>query len=293
MYDDDDDFLAHPLSGVTESSTVRPASGIDAQEPRPVPEPSWGDLDMLMWSGASRIYRQRVPPKPVPAVRMPKIGTTEALPPTGPIRPADWYMFTNTFPVLWEQPIVWSTPYDETQSATVNFYEQATSIFQFEVPRQFFFVLRGISYEVENAGDEDFFDITVLRDGNTLVQWREYVIDFSNTNPAHRYAFAGHTRPMPFKTRFDQNNHLTVQITYKGTKPFIRTPADPFNQVARVNVHGWLSRMRDSRVGAPKYIVDPLMDAKMSSFADLYRDIPRMAKYMAVIEERMHDGDGP
>lgn len=289
---DDDELLSHPLNGVTEDKPqYRPAKGIDQKEVRKLPQMVFDMLDKQMWRGASKVYRQYVPPKPVPAQENPKVGTGEEMPISGSIRPDEWYQFLSMMPVMWEEPIVFSEPFDTVQSATINFYEQATPIFQFEVPRQYFLVVQGVSYEVENASDEDIFDVELMRDGDTLARWSEYVMDAANANPANRYAFGGFSQPIPFRVRFDQDNHLTVRITYRGPKPFIFDSNDPFNQTAKVNVNGWICRMRDAREGAPKYVVNPLEDSTVNSYQELYQDIPRMASYMKTIYDRMHEAD--
>lgn len=283
---DDDDLLAHPLSGAME------ARGVERNVVRPVQGPDNSDIDMLMWRGYTPLERQHVPPEPTPAAPPEQVHLTEELPPTGPIRPATWYMFLNKFPVPWEDPIVWSNPYEQASTVTVPFYEQTTPILQYEVPELFLFMLQGVSYEVDGALNNEFFVVDILRSGAKIVEWQEYVINAAAANPANKFAFAGHTRPMPMQLKFDAHEHLTVRVRYRGTKPFAHLPTDVLNRDIKILVHGYLCRLRDSRAGAPKYLSDGPDDYVVNARMDLLHDIPRMAHAMAVIDERMPHGDG-
>jgi len=165
-------------------------------------------------------------------------------------------LFTTQVRPPWEDPLLWSVPVDDAQSVCVPWYETWVPVWQYEVPESHHLLANGISYEVAQgpANTGHIFQWRVLRSGVLLTEWEDMLIQNGAPDPAHRWAFAGHLNPLPFFGRTDRTEQLTVMVKLRGSRPFSKTDSDPFAGSVKVIVKGWLSRLRDAREGAPKFL---------------------------------------
>lgn len=165
-------------------------------------------------------------------------------------------VFTTREQPPWEDPLVWSVPIDSAQSVCVPWYETWTPVWQYEVPESHHLLANGISYEVPQdiANTGNVFEWRIQRGSLLLAQWEDILIQNGAPDPAHRWAFAGHLNPLPFFGRIDRTEHMTVMVKARGSRPYSKTDSDPFAGSVKVIIKGWLSRLRDAREGAPKFL---------------------------------------
>lgn len=231
------------------------------------------DIDREMWSGAT-VPRRIADPRPPLKARQPDVPPARQPPPSAPGYPP---MVVKAICPPWQCPGIYSTPFMHEQNTCVPWYEVSYPIFQWPVDTTRMVVLTHVSYEVEQAkvSNGDIFEVSVLRDGQPLAVWEEYVIDNAAANPAERYAFAGHALPVPVVLPVDANHHLTIAVKMRGSFPFTKTDADGFNGNVKIITNGYTYRLRDTRQGAPKYLTDGMNEtgeqAKIKWVQDLRR----------------------
>ena len=118
-----------------------------------------------------------------------------------------------------------------------------------------------------------------------MMRWEDQVVNNTAPDPAERYLFAGHYRPLPVMVRLDKTEQLTVQMRMLGPFPFVLGPGVPFNGTVRIVTDGWMDRVRDTRDGAPKVLSDGV-------FAVTAKDLEhRVALNLAQIRERSNAGN--
>ena len=197
----------------------------------------------------------RIGDMPTMDVPIPIVPTNRKIPPSAPSK---HQVVVNANEPPWNKPPFWAIPYDVVQCACIPFALKEAAVFNFKVPDDRMLIISHLSYEIHNIDQYQSFSIRVMDSGMTRLSIEDMLIDPLSANPAHRYAFAGHTRPMPVHTFVDHNHVLTITATFLGTLDFagnsdqqqdaILTP----NPEICVNVIGWLANVRDSRDGAPR-----------------------------------------
>jgi hypothetical protein len=168
-------------------------------------------------------------------------------------------VWVNTNCPPWICPPFWAVPVELTYDTCLPFYEQATQVFCYTVPADYFLVIRNISYEVLNAVIYDVFQFDFFVEGANRIRIEDMLIDPTSANPAHRYALAGHTRPMQTQLIVDRNQTLCVRailrgpIDFNGVSP--NAPGDPIitgNCIMRILLQGWLANLREDVDGGPR-----------------------------------------
>jgi len=158
----------------------------------------------------------------------------------------------------WNCPPFWSVPFDVDACACIPLALKDEVIFRFRVPQDRMLIIKGISYEIHNIAQYESFSLKFVDDGRTRFNVEDMLIDPTSANPAHRYAFAGHTRQMPVRMFVDHNHMLVVTASFLGNLDFAGnsdlTEGDilDVNPEICINIHGWLANVRDSRDGGPR-----------------------------------------
>jgi hypothetical protein len=222
---------------------------------RPVVPPDDRDLDNAYWHGYSVVGRRATKPDiDRPIVQMPMMEREpESAPPQTPV-----WVNGNCPP--WICPPAWAVPVELTMEKCIPFYEQATLMdFCFTVPQDYVLVIRNLSWEALNAVQYDVFQFDFLVDGSTRLSIEDMLIAPGSANPAHKYALAGHTRPMPTHLVVDRNHTLCIRailrgpIDFAGNSPFF--PGQPIvtaNCLMKVVLQGWLANLRENVDGGPR-----------------------------------------
>jgi len=202
-------------------------------------------------------------PSPVPrnmtlSVEMPvhQVPTGQREPDSAPPK---FPMWTNTNCPPWVCPPFWSVPVNLEFSACVPQYELAVFIGSVVIPKDYYLIIKNVSYQALNAVQDDVFELEFQDSGRTLAKWEDILIDAAAVNPAQKYALAGHFRPMPTHMLVDRNHTLTVRgtlrgpINFAGVSPFF--PGQPIvspDCQMRVLVEGWLANLREDLDGGPR-----------------------------------------
>lgn len=214
-------------------------------------------LDNAMWRGyVSPDQVQRRPSGPMldrPIMIMP---TAQREPESAPPQTPVWGNFN--FPP-WNQPPVWSVPFNQQYEACVPQYEISVSLGCFTVPADRTMVIKEIGYEALNAAQDDVFEIQVLVDQSVRAQWEDINIDAAQANPAQKYGLFGHYRPMPTHILVDRNATVCVRATVRGpialngVSPYF--PGQPIvtgNCSMKSVLYGWLAPLREDIDGGPR-----------------------------------------
>jgi len=225
----------------------------------------WLDVDRAMWYGPG-VPDVHLPRQQEPLANrstQPQVPTTEPLPRTTPPR---FPMLVQRFPPPWQAPSPFSSPSDTMRAVCVPWYADWATVVSIEAQPTRLIILRGISYEIDqlSVANGEVFEIRIVRGGIEMARWRDMVVDNAQANPAHRYLFAGHTYELPITLRVDKNESLVIQFRILGTMPFVRTDSDPFGGEVKVILNGWVPMLRDTRDGAPKFMVDGVADGRDS-----------------------------
>jgi hypothetical protein len=234
-----------------------------ADPDRPTDDGTWrgddlfADLDRLMWRGAT-------PTPPAEPMEVDYATTPQPMLPTAtdlvtitqPDAFPDWFVQKESPP--WEEPFVRSEPVEFVDEVCVPWYETWTPVLNLVVHPVRALLLTGVSYELQQdtVADGDAFLWRGARGGILLEEWEDVVLDNAQADPARRYAFGGHWAPVPFFGRIDHDEPLTLAVKVRGAFPFAFTSGDPFQGSAKVLMRGWQSQLRDTRQGAPKFVVD-------------------------------------
>lgn len=211
-------------------------------------------VDRGYWQGWSPV--QQVATKPGIDRPINILPTNERVPDGADPQYPAWF---NTNCPPWICPPFWSQPVDLVYEICLPFYEQAAQVGCFEVPQDYVLVIRNISYEALNAEIYDVFQFDFTVDGANRFTIEDMLIDPTSANPAHRYALAGHTRPMQTYLIADRNHRLCVRgilrgpIDLAGNSPY--APGDPITTgdcTFRILLQGWLANLRENIDGAPR-----------------------------------------
>jgi hypothetical protein len=154
-----------------------------------------------------------------------------------------------TGPLTW-----WTKSFDVLGCLCCTFYDQPALILQYQVPQDYALVVDGWALFVpDNLAVGEIFEVSFIRDGDTLLTYEEVVIDPANPDPALRCLFSGSVeqRSMSY-LRIDRNQTLTVVITPKGAFPFNKPPMSSFCGTICVLLHGHRLSLMDNRDGGPR-----------------------------------------
>ncbi len=123
-----------------------------------------------------------------------------------PSMPPKMPIWANTNCPPWNCPPFWSVPFSTRFTGCVPQYEIAVNLGCITVPKDYFLVVREVSYEALNAAQDDVFELEFLVNNQTQAKWEDINQDAAQPNPAERYALAGHYRPMPTQIIADRNS---------------------------------------------------------------------------------------
>jgi hypothetical protein len=203
------------------------------------------DLDRSMWAGASAIDRRDVVVEYQPGSEH---VITEGKIPEAEGR--DLRISVDTTGTWgW-----WSKPFDLQGCLCCTFYQSPVMVLKYTVPEDYTLTIDGWACMVYgNFFVGETFNVRFVRDGDTLLDYDEVIVDPANPDPAKKCLFSGCSEQvMDEYLRIDRNQTLTIFITPKGLFPFNKGPADPFCGTICILLHGHLTALLDNRDGAPR-----------------------------------------
>jgi hypothetical protein len=223
--------------------------GLPGSPDRPVtrhPKPDEKDLDAFMWGGASKIDRRDVAVVYKPSMGDPVITQQEI--PTAEVTEIQISVDTTG---TWGW---WTKPFDVQGCLCCTFYGTPVQVVQYTVPQDYMLTLDGWSFFVYgNYFIGETFNVRFSRDGDTLLEYDEVIVDPANPDAAKKCLFSGSVKQvMNEYLRIDRNQVLTITITPKGLFPFNKGPLDPFCGTICCLLHGHMTALLDNRDGAPR-----------------------------------------
>ncbi len=230
------------------------------------------DLDRELFTFFSPI-EEFIDPEPPP--NLARVGTRPGIVNAGPMpqqRPPRYGLLAQRTWAPWIEPAYWSDPWDVDGDICLPFFGMRRTVISIEVPDTRLGILTGVSYDLDQttAFDGMQFEVRVCRNGQVLAAWTDRVMNNAAANPNERYAIGAHDDPVPVRLSFDPNTQLTIEFILDG-------PANQvFNGLVYVLTRGYLSRLRDTRQGAPKMTeADPRdrMDGNLDHMVALTADI--------------------
>lgn len=148
----------------------------------------------------------------------------------------------------------WTKPFDLQGCICCTFYAQPTLVLSYTVPQDYALTLDGWAFFINGPMSlGESFRVQFIRDGDTLLDYIETVVDPLNPDPGKRCAFSGGPEQvMRSYLRIDRNQTLTVWITPLGLYPYTPNPADTFCVNICCLLHGHMEALLDNRDGAPR-----------------------------------------
>jgi hypothetical protein len=229
---------------------VAPAAGnsLPMSPDRPVtakPHSNDEDVDRSMWRGFTPIDRRDVIREYQPGSET--IATQMAIPEaiTEELRVS--VDITGTWG--W-----WTKAFDVQGCLCCTYYATPVAVLSYTEQQDWQLTIDGWSFFVYgNFFVGDTFNVRFVRDGETILEYDEIIVDPTNADPAKRCLFSGSTdQPMNSYLRIDRNQTLVVYITVKGLAPFAKGPLDPFCGTICCLLHGHRTALLDNRDGAPR-----------------------------------------
>ena len=203
------------------------------------------DLDRSMWAGAPSIDQRDVVVEYQPGSEH---VITEGKIPEAEVR--DLRISVDTTGTWgW-----WTKPLDLQGCLCCTFYQTSVMVLRYVVPEDYMLTIDGWACIVYgNFFVGETFNVRFVRDGDTLLDYDEVIVDPANADPAKKCLFSGCSEQvMNEYLRIDRNQTLTIYITPKGLFPFNKGPADPFCGTICILLHGHLTALLDNRDGAPR-----------------------------------------
>lgn len=145
----------------------------------------------------------------------------------------------------------WSEPCDMRSCFCFYYFSRSQLVLTTTIPADRQLTLRGISYSATGIPAGHAIDVRVSRSGATLTSWRDMMAT-PGGDPANQFTFSGHLNPMPLNAIIDHDQTLTVDVTLLGPPPFNLPPTYPTTAEVCVLLRGWMSRLNDTRAGAPR-----------------------------------------
>lgn len=216
-------------------------------KPRPVPKPVETDLDKAMWYGFTPVNRRDTVIEYQPGQG--SIVTQQA-PPEASVSPLQVAVDIE----LASDSGWWEKVFDVQGCLCCTYYARPTTILRYVVPQDYCLTIDGWSFFVNTAVPTGWtFHVRFSRDGDTLLEYDEVVVDPANPDPAKRCLFSGSIEQvMQSYLRIDRNQTLMITITPKGLFPFLNTSLEPFCGNICILMHGHLTALLDNRDGAPR-----------------------------------------
>lgn len=211
----------------------------------PVPAPTNADLNREMWYGYSPAPRRDTVTVFKPSTD--RIATQAKIPEAAV---TDLQVAVDTTgPLGW-----WDLAQDLEGCLCCSFYMRPVTVLTFVVPQDRALYIDGWSFFVYcNVPVGWQFNVRITRDGDTLIDYDEVVVDPLNPDPAKRCLFSGSIEQvMNSYLRIDRNQTLNVVITPKGLAPFLSTPLDSVCGNICVLLHAHSTALLDNRDGAPR-----------------------------------------
>lgn len=211
----------------------------------PLPKSDEVDVDRSMWRGFTPIERRDVVVEYQPgreevitAGEIPKADVTELQVSVDTTGEWGW----------------WTKPFDVYGCLCCTFYQTPTTVFRYVVPPDYALYVDAWAFFVNGVLPVgETFNVRFLRDGETLLEYDEVIVDPGNPDPARRCLFSGSIEQIQHSwLRIDRNQTLSVVLTPKGLAPFLKGPLDTFCATICVLLHGHLEALLDNRDGAPR-----------------------------------------
>lgn len=204
------------------------------------------DLDRSLWFGFTPIDRRDVVTEFQPA-------PTDNIVTAGAIPPASHADLQIAVDITGEWGW-WTKPFDAQGCLCCTVYAVPSIVFHYVVPPDYALFIDAWAFFVDSALPiGETFNVRFLRDGETLLEYDEVIVDPLNADPAKRCLFSGSIDQVQRSyLRIDRNQTFTVIITPKGLAPFLKGPNDTYCATLCVLLHGHLQALLDNRDGAPR-----------------------------------------
>lgn len=203
------------------------------------------DVDLSMWRGFTPIDRRDVVTEYKPGSET--IATQMKIP--GAVVEELRVSVDTTGTWGW-----WTKSFDVQGCLCCTFYSTPVAVLSFTEQQDWQLTIDGWSFFVYgNFFVGDTFNVRFVRDGDTILEYDEVIVDPTNPDPAKRCLFSGSTdQPMHNYLLIDRNQTLVVYVTVKGLFPFGKGPLDPFCGTICCLLHGHRTALLDNRDGAPR-----------------------------------------
>lgn len=148
----------------------------------------------------------------------------------------------------------WTKPFDSQGCLCCTVYSVPSIVFHYVVPPDYALFIDAWAFFVDSTLPiGETFNVRFLRDGETLLEYDEVIVDPLNADPAKRCLFSGSIDQVQKSyLRIDRNQTFTVILTPKGLFPFLKGPNDTYCATLCVLLHGHLQALLDNRDGAPR-----------------------------------------
>jgi hypothetical protein len=155
-------------------------------------------------------------------------------------------VWINSSCPAWICPPIFSVPIDLPVIHCIPWYEVATLMGCFELPRGYLLALKEVSYEAANAAQGDVILFQISVNGMVQAEWEDIVADAVQPNPVHRMGIAGHIRGLPLHIVVPTNAQVCVTATLRGQINFAGVspnwPGEPIvtgDCHVKMFLHGW------------------------------------------------------
>ena len=212
----------------------------------PLPQPNTQHVNSSMWYGFVNIDRRDAATVYQPGSDT--VITQKDIPPTEAI---DLQVAVDTTgPLGW-----WDISMELEGCLCCAFYNRPITLLNYVVPQDKVLYIDGWSFFVYMPALPIgwTFNVRFLRDGETLLEYDEVVVDPANVDPAKRCLFSGSVEQvMNSYLRIDRGQTLSVVITPKGLYPYVNDPLQSVCGNICVLLHGHSTALLDNRDGAPR-----------------------------------------
>lgn len=213
---------------------------------KPAQKPDEEDVDISMWRGFTPIDRRDVATQYFP-------GPVEKEVTAGPIPETQTQELRISVDTTGEWGW-WTKPFDTQACLCCTLYSLPTLIFTYVVPQDYCLFIDAWAFTVDSGLPVgETFNVRFVRDGETLLEYNEVIVDPLNPDPSKRCLFSGSSEQVQHSyLRIDRNQTLNIIITPLGLAPFLKGPNDTYCATICILLHGHLEALLDNRDGAPR-----------------------------------------